>query len=141
MIVLDTNVLSALMQSEPDTGVVAWLDRLPAESIWITAITVFEVRFGLDLLADGRKRRRLEAAFAAALAEDLEARILPFDHTSAEAAGRIAAKQRSLGRPVEIRDVEIAGIVAARKAALATRNTRHFEQLGIPLIDPWSEAP
>lgn len=63
MIVLDTDVLSALMRREHDPAVVAWLDEQPAESIWITAITVFEVRFGLEQLAAGRRRQQLEAAF------------------------------------------------------------------------------
>lgn len=138
MIVLDTNVLSALMRREADPVVVAWLDTQPPESIWTTAITVFEIRFGLEILANGRRRRSLEDAFAKALDEDFDGRVLPFDQTAAEAAAAIAAEQRRAGRPVEIRDVEIAGIAAARKATLATRNTRHFEGTGIALVDPWS---
>lgn len=138
MILLDTNVVSALMQQEPEPRVIRWLDALPAESIWTTAITVFEVRLGLELLAESRRRRRLEDAFAAALAEDFEGRVLPFDLPAAQAAGRIAAERRRAGRPVEIRDLQIAGIALARKAALATRNLRHFEGLGLTLIDPWA---
>jgi predicted nucleic acid-binding protein len=74
VILLDTNVLSALMQQEADSTVVAWLDAQPAESIWTTSITVFEIRFGLKILPNGRRRRRLEEAFARALAEDFEGR-------------------------------------------------------------------
>jgi len=70
VILLDTNVVSALMRSEPDPIVVAWLDELPPESVWTTSITVFEIRMGLDLLADGRRRRVLEEAFSKALEED-----------------------------------------------------------------------
>lgn len=138
MIVLDTNVLSALMRREADPIVVAWLDRQPPESNWTTAVTVFEIRFGLEILASGRRRRSLEDAFAKVLDQDFDGRVLPFDPTAAEAAAAIAAAQRRAGRPVEIRDVQIAGIVAARKASLATRNIRHFEGSGIALIDPWS---
>ena len=138
MILLDTNVLSALMRREADPGVVAWLDAQPPESIWTTAVTVFEIRFGLEILADGRRRKALEEAFARALEEDFDGRVLPFDQTAAEAAAIIAARQREAGRPIEIRDVQIAGITAARKATLATRNTRHFEGTGITLIDPWA---
>jgi len=138
VILLDTNVLSALMRREADPVVVAWLDQQPPESIWTTAITVFEIRFGLEILASGRRRRSLEDAFARALDQDFDGRVLPFDQTAAEAAAVIAAEQRRVGRPVEIRDVEIAGIAAARKATLATRNTRHFEATGIALVDPWS---
>jgi predicted nucleic acid-binding protein len=139
VILLDTNVLSALMRREPEPLVVAWLDRLPAESVWTTSITVFEVRFGLELLAEGKRRRMLEEAFAQALEEDFENRVLPFDATAAQAAGRIAAEHRKAGRTVEIRDVQIAGIAAARKATLATRNLRHFEGLGLALVNPWAE--
>jgi toxin FitB len=138
LILLDTNVLSALMRRETDPVVVAWLDAQPPESIWTTAITVFEIRFGLEILAKGRKRKALEEAFASALDEDFDGRILAFDQAAADAAAAIAARQREAGRPVEIRDVQIAGIAAARKATLATRNTRHFDGTGIALVDPWS---
>lgn len=138
MILLDTNVLSALMRRDADRVVIDWLDAQPPESIWTTAITVFEIRFGLEILADGRKRKALEGAFSSALADELDGRVLAFDHAAAEAAAAIAAAGRAAGRPVEIRDVQIAGIASARKATLATRNTRHFEGAGIALIDPWA---
>jgi hypothetical protein len=72
VIVLDTNVVSALMRAEPDPIVVTWLDRLPPEFLWTTSITVFEIRLGLELLAAGRRRRQLEEAFALTLEEDFE---------------------------------------------------------------------
>lgn len=137
MIVLDTNVISALMRSEPDPAVVAWLDGLPPESIWTTSITIFEVRLGLEILATDRRRRQLEDAFTRMVEEDFESRVLPFDQSAAQAAGCIAAERRRAGRAVEIREVQIAGIVSARKATLATRNTRHFEGCGLVLVDPW----
>lgn len=138
MILLDTNVVSALMRRDHDPVVVAWLDGQPAESIWTTAVTVFEVRMGLALLAAGRRRRLLEEAFDEVLRSDLENRVQPFDAVAATAAARIAAAQRRSGATVETRDVQIAGIAAARKATLATRNIRHFEGIGLNLVDPWS---
>jgi predicted nucleic acid-binding protein len=140
VILLDTNVLSALMQSEPEMTVVRWLDAQPPESVWTTSITVFEVRFSLELLATGKSRQRLEEAFSRALAEDFENRVVDFDQTAAETAGRIAAEHRRAGRTVAIRDVQIAGITVARKATLATRNLRHFEGFGLELVDPWSNG-
>jgi toxin FitB len=137
VILLDTNVLSAVMRDEADPVVVSWLDSQPPQSIWTTAITVFEIRFGLEILGDGRRRRQLEEAFVKALEKDLDGRVLPFDQPAALAAGVIAADQRRQGRPIEIRDVQIAGIAATREAALATRNTRHFEGTEIPLLNPW----
>ncbi len=139
MIVLDTNVISALMQRDPDPEPISWLDGQPAESVWTTAVTVFEVCFGIEILESGRRRKRLEDAFARALDQDLEGRVLAFDHHAARAAGAIAAERRRAGRPVEIRDLQIAGIVATRQATLATRNTRHFADLGIAIVNPWDE--
>ncbi len=138
MILLDTNVLSGLMQRVPDQQLVAWLDDQPVESIWTTAITVFEVRMGLELLAPSRRRRGLEQAFDQLLAEHLEGRIQTFDQTAAMAAGTIAASQQRAGRTLEIRDLQIAGIATARRASVATRNVRHFEGLGLDVIDPWA---
>lgn len=137
MIVLDTNVLSGLMQPE-DSKVVAWLDEQPPESIWTTAVTIFEIRFGLALLPSGRRQRQLGDAFAKVLDEDLEGRILPFDHEAAAEAANRAAERRAIGKPLDFRDIEIAGIVASRRATLATHNIRHFWDLGIELVDPWA---
>jgi toxin FitB len=137
MIILDTNVLSALMRKEPERAVVAWLDRQPAQSIWITSVTLFEVRFGLALLPTGRRRQMLEAAFTRLLQEDLENRVLDFDSAAAIEAATLAADRQKAGRPVDIRDTQIAGIALARRATLATRNVRHFADLKVPLADPW----
>lgn len=137
MIVLDTNVLSELMRSQPEPRVIAWLDDQPPESVWVTSITVFEARLGLTLLPAGRKRQSLETALAQLLKDDLEQRILPFDTPAAEAAALLAAERQLSGRPIDIRDTQIAGIVLARRATLATRNTRHFEDLRERLINPW----
>src|SRR5260370_31521575 len=117
------------MWSEPDPVVVRWLVGLPPESLWTTAIRVFEVRLGLEVLAAGRRRRLLEAAFAAALEEEFEGRVLPFDQAAAQAAGRIAAERRRAGRAGEIRDLQIAGIALARQSALPPRTLRPFEGL------------
>jgi toxin FitB len=139
LILLDTNVLSALMQREPDQTVVAWLDEQPSESVWTTAITVFEVRMGLEMLAKGRRRSQLEQKFDRLLVEDLDGRVQLFDSAAADAAGTIAASRQRAGRTVEIRDVQIAGLASSRKATLATRNVRHFEGLGISLVNPWKK--
>ncbi|MGO9454837.1 MAG: type II toxin-antitoxin system VapC family toxin [Candidatus Binataceae bacterium] len=138
MIILDTNVLSALMRARPDAEVVAWLDQQPAQSIWITAITVFEARFGIALLPSGRRRQEIEKAFTKVLREDLEGRVLDFDEASAERAAMLAAERQRAGRSVDFRDTQIAGIALARQGTLATRNTQHFEGLSIPVINPWT---
>lgn len=138
MIVLDTNVLSALMRTEPDASVLAFLDRQDPSSVWITAVTVFEVRFGLYRLAAGRRRRALEAAFEQLVADDLDHRVLGFDASAAAHAAQLAAAREAAGRPVDLRDTWIAGIVAARGATLITRNLRHFRDLDVRVVDPWA---
>jgi toxin FitB len=137
VIVLDTNVLSALMRTNPEAVVVEWLDRQPADSVWLTSITVFEARFGLALLPKGRRRRSLERAFDRVLTEDLQSRVLNLDEMAAVTAAQLAAERQRAGRSVDLRDTLIAGIAQARRATIATRNTRHFEGLDVPVVDPW----
>jgi len=137
MIILDTNVLSALMQVVPDAAVVDWLDRQPAESIWITSITLSEAHLGIALLARGKRQRALAAAFDQLLAEDLENRVLDFDAPAAVEAAGLAATRQKAGHPVDMRDTQIAGIALARRASIATRNVRHFEDLKVPIVNPW----
>jgi predicted nucleic acid-binding protein len=137
VIILDTNVLSALMRTAPEAVVVQWLDRQPAESIWITSITLFEARLGLALLPRSRRRQALEAAFGRLLEEDLANRVLDFDSAAATEAASLAAARQKTGRPVDMRDTQIASIALVRHAALATRNVKHFQNLNVPVIDPW----
>jgi predicted nucleic acid-binding protein len=138
VIILDTNVLSALMRTTPDASVVAWLDGQPAESVWITSITVFEARLGVALLAPSRRRRALEAAFTQLLEDDLENRVLDFDVAAATRAASLAAERRRTGRSIDLRDTQIAGIALARHATLATRNVRHFADLSVTVVNPWT---
>lgn len=126
------------MRKAPDPPVIEWLDRQPAESIWITSITLFEARLGLALLPKGRRQSALESAFEELLVEDLEGRILDFDRPAAEAAAALAAERQREGRPVDIRDTQIAGVVRARRATLATRNVKHFSDLDADIINPWA---
>lgn len=139
MIILDTNVLSALMQQQPDPQVVAWLDDQPAESIWLNSITLFEARYGLALLASGLRQSLLQERFDELLQDDLQNRVLLFDASAATQAALLAADRKSRGRPVDMRDTFIAGIALARRATLATRNTRHFDDLSVPVVNPWAE--
>ncbi len=140
MTVLDTNVLSGLMQSLPDPVVRDWLDRQRMESVWTTSVTVFEIRTGIQRMPAGRKRRQIEDAFDLIVTEDLEGRVLPFDRAAAEEAGQWAAARRRAGFADDARDLQIAGIVLARRAILATRNVRHFHRLGARVVNPWAEG-
>lgn len=137
MIILDTNVLSAVMQDKPVPAVVQWLDQQAAESIWITTITLFETQFGLAILPKGRKRLALEEAFRALLEEELGNRVLDFDRAAAITAAKLAAQRQKVGTPADMRDTQIAGIALSRRASIATRNVKHFSDLSVPAIDPW----
>jgi len=129
-----------LMRKAPEPPVVAWLDRQPAESVWISSVTLFEARLGLALLPSGRRRQALETAFAQLLEEDLQNRVLDFDSAAATEAATLAAERQKAGRPVDMRDTQIAGIALARHATLATRNLRHFRDLKVPVVDPWKTS-
>jgi len=141
MILLDTSVVSAFMAVPPDAGVLAWLDTQDSDEIWITAITVYELRFGIERLADSRRRRALESGLRRALEVVLAGRIAPFDRSAAEVAATLTARRQRSGRPIDSQDTQIAGIALAHRARLATRNTRHFADLEVEVIDPWSATP
>jgi toxin FitB len=136
MTILDTNVFSALMRQDPDGQVVTWLDSQSRTSIWTTSITVLEIRFGLQIMAGGKRRSQLLEAFEGLL-DQLGHRIAAFDHDAAAQAADLMALRQRKGRPVELRDTMIAGIVLARHASLATRNVVHFEDLSIRVVNPW----
>jgi predicted nucleic acid-binding protein len=137
MTILDTNVLSALMHVAPDKNVVAWLDRQPRASIWITSITVLEIRFGLQIMPGGKRRSALIQSFQELL-DKIDHHVGPFDVAAAEEAADLVASRQRSGRPGDLRDTMIAGIVIAQHATLATRNTAHFEDIAVPLVDPWT---
>jgi predicted nucleic acid-binding protein len=138
VIVLDTNVLSALMRQKPDTEVIQWLDRQPRSSVWTTAITVFEIRFGLQVMAAGKRQSLLLAAFDRLLNEMIEQRIAHFDNAAAQQAADLMAAHQKQGRAGELRDTMIAGIVLASHATLATRNLKHFEDISSSVVNPWN---
>ena len=138
MIILDTNVISALMQREPDRVVVAWLDRQPRLSIWTTSITVFEVRQGLNTLPASKRRESLRRGFEELLHECVADRIAAFDTAAADGAAELVAARRAKGRTGGIPDTMIAGIAIATRATIATRNTSHFDDLPTPVVNPWA---
>jgi toxin FitB len=136
VIILDTNVLSALMRQTPDRHVIEWLDRQPRTSIWTNSVTILEIRFGLQIMATGKRRSLLMQAFDTAL-DAMGNRIASFDAAAATAAADLMAARQKRGRPGDLRDTMIAGIVLAHRATLATGNTSHFEDLSVPVVNPW----
>jgi hypothetical protein len=140
MILLDTNILSELMRPAPEAAVERWLAGQPPASVFISAITEAELRYGLALMPVGRRRSTIAAEIEGMLGEDFRGRILPFDSPAAVAFAEIAADRRQAGRPISQADAQIAAIARSRGAALATRNVADFEGCGIEVVNPWKDA-
>ena len=138
MLVVDTNVISAMMEPTGHPGAQRWLDAQKIGFIHTSSVTLYEIQYGLRIMPEGRRRRNLEASFTQVLRQGLSLHILDFDPDAAVAAAEINAQLRAFGRSIDIRDLMIAGIAAAHGAALATRNTRHFADTGLTLVDPWA---
>jgi len=139
MIVLDTNVLSEVLRPEPAPRVLAWLDEQPANSVFTTAVTQGEILYGIRLLVDGRRRRKLWDAANAIFDDEFAGRVLSFDSEAAGHYADIGASRRAAGRPISQFDATIAAITRSHGATLATRNTKDFEDCGIEVVNPWNE--
>ena len=139
MIVLDTNVVSELMRDRPQPAVLAWLDRQPVSTLFVTAITEAELRYGVAILPAGHRRELLAAEIESTLREDFAGRILPFDSAAARAYATIMADRRATGRPIGQSDCQIAAIARAREVPVATRDVTDFTGCGIKVVNPWGE--
>ncbi len=140
MIVLDTNVLSELMRQQPDSKLMAWLDAQATDQLWITAITVAEILYGVARLPDGKRKAALLDTALVMLEEDFAGRTLPFDAAAAQCYAQLVATRENAGRPISMADAQIPAICLSHGAMLATRNTKDFDGLELELIDPWRAA-
>ena len=139
MIILDTNVVSEPMRPQPDTNVLRWLAAQDAGTLFLTAITEAELRTGVALLPEGKRREALRAALEAVLVQDFAGRVLPFEGgDTARAYAAIEAGRRSSGRPIAMADAMIAAIARARGMRLATRNVDDFEGAVVEIANPWN---
>src|SRR5215472_12045544 len=136
MIVADTNVVSELMRPAPSPVVLDWAGKQAAGELYTTAITVAEIRYGLERLPAGRRKDRLQAAADEVFATFSEF-VLPFDADAAVQYAQIAKQRDEAGLPIGGFDAQIAAICRARGAVLATRNTKDFLETGVEVIDPW----
>ena len=137
MFVLDTNVVSELMRQTPDPGVASWVAERATSSLFLTAVTEAELRFGLAVMPSGKRRDGLASALQRMLETGFANRVLPFDSSAARAYAEIAAARRRVGRPIPEADCQIAAIARSRGMVVATRNTRDFEGTGIEISNPW----
>jgi len=138
VIVLDTNVVSEMLRLRPEPRVLSWASRL-GEPTALTSVTAWELQFGLGRMPEGRRREQLTVALERVL-HDASGSILAFDEAAARCAASMRVDRERVGRPVATADVQIAGICQARRATLATRNTKDFEGLGVDLVNPWDSA-
>lgn len=139
MIVLDTNVISEMQGRTHSERVLTWLDAYDVETLFLTTITVAEMRYGLELLDDGRRKTALISDFSR-IESEFTGRMLGFSLSAAYSYGLLAAERRKAGRPMETKDAMIAAICLANGATLATRNTRDFEGLDLKLVNPFEDG-
>ena len=136
--VLDTNVVSELMRPSPSPTVMQWVAAHDAAHLLVTAVGEAELRAGVAAMPPGRRRDGIAPAVEAMLTEDFAGRILAFDSQAERSHAAIVAARPRSGHPLAQFDGQIAAIARSRRMAVATRNTRDFEDTGVDLIDPWS---
>lgn len=137
MIVLDTNVISEPLKPAADPVVLAWLDLQDVQTLYLTTISLAELRHGIAVLPGGRRRSRLAAELEERVVPLFNGRILGFDIAAASAYAEIRVRTRKAGKTLGAADSYIAATVAAHGFAIATRDTAPFEAAGIAVIDPW----
>ena len=137
MFILDTNVVSELMRPAPNPAIASWVAERATSSLFLTAVTEAELRYGLAVMPPGKRREGLVTGLERMLKTGFATRVLPFDSGAARAYAQIAAARRRGGRPIAQADCQIAAIAQVRGMAVATRNVRHFEDMGIEILNPW----
>ncbi len=137
MILLDTNVISAVMAPKPPSAVLNWLNEHDTVRLYISTITVAEISYGLRVLPAGKRRRTLENRFESFIATGFEQRLLNFDDSAARQYAEVMGYRKEAGRPMGVLDGQIAAIARAHNQAIATRNIRDFEECGVELINPF----
>ena len=140
MIVLDTNVLSETMQPTPNPAVIGWLNRQDIQTLYMTAVSLAELRSAMARLAPGRKKADLTQRVERMLDQIFEGRILPFTTVATQVFADRMAVARLAGRGVSFQDGMIAASVAASGFTIATRDTSPFEAMGVPVTNPWVAA-
>jgi predicted nucleic acid-binding protein len=137
VIVLDTNVLSELMRSQPAAAVFAWVGAQPRAALYTTSVSKAEILYGIAALPEGQRHAALAMAAEAMFADDFAGRVLPFDEEAAVYYAEIVAARRREGRPIEAFDAQIAATARAASAKLATRDVGDFAGCGLTLVNPW----
>jgi predicted nucleic acid-binding protein len=137
LIILDTNVISEVLRPKPDDSVLAWLNQQEPETLYLTAVVLSELLFGIELLPESKRRKKLAEHFDQWLLKEFANRILPFDHSAAVIYAKQRALARIAGRDVRISDGQIAAIAVLHGFSVATRDVAPFAAMGAKVIDPW----
>ncbi len=137
MIVLDTIVVSEVMKSEPNPTVINWLNAQHAQSLFLTTVSVAELRYGVERLPEGKRKSSLWVVLEFTMRRLFGMRILPFDQPAAEEAARIAAATEAAGEKVGFADRQVAAIARANGFAVATRDVRPFAAAAVDVVNPW----
>ncbi len=140
MILVDTNVVSEPLRRKPEPRVTEWIDSQPLETLYLSAITVAELRFGVAFLPAGRRRSLLAETLEQRILPLFAGRILPFDLPATGAYAALMAQARRNGIAVSTSDGYIAAIAAASGMMVATRDRLPFEAAGLRVIDPWQDG-
>lgn len=140
MILLDTNVVSEPLRHAPEARVIEWIDAQPLETLYLSAITVAELRAGVALLPAGKHRAALHENLEKRVLPIFVGRVLPFDTACTNAYAELLAKVRAAGRAVETADACIAAVAIANGFTVATRDTSPFQAAGLTVINPWEDA-
>lgn len=138
MIVLDTNVLSEPLRATPDQGVVNWMDQQAMETLYLAAVSVAELRYGLACMPSGKRRDGLRDVLESKVLPLFTGRVLAFDLPSTQVYADVMAYSRSQGRAIALADGLIAATTKTHGMAIATRDTQPFEAAGVPVINPWN---
>ena len=139
MIILDTNVISEMMEEFPAVQVRSWLDGQPASNLFTTSVTQAEILYGIEIMPHGRRRAALALAAREVFSERFGDRILAFGSEASFLFAELSASRRRAGRPISQFDCQIAAITRLHDAVLATRDTSGFADCGLRLIDPWGQ--
>ena len=137
MIILDTNVVSELMRPTPERMVLRWFSNQTAEDLHVTAVTVAEILYGVELISSARRRDVVRAGAEKMFGDVFADRILAFEDRAARAFAQIASARRRQAKPMSGVDAQLAAIARVHGATLATRNTYVFEGCGVRLVNPW----
>lgn len=136
---LDTNVVSEWVKARPNAGVAVWLEDVDEDRVFISVVTLAELRYGIERMAAGSRRKRLDEWLRNELPLRFEGRVLPVDNVVADAWGKVVARSEAAGRPIGVIDAFISATANVHSLTLVTRNASDFESSLKAIVNPWTQ--